>query len=276
MRLDEKSPTACALTSWRDRIHLLWVGTDRRLNLTSSSDGRRFAAPHQLPYSTYAYDRSSMDDSFSDVVITAPALAGTPERLHLAWTGDRGALTLLTADGRQFSGPTVFGHRSHQAPAVSSSGRGDPVLAWLDKGGRVNLLTGTTAPIRISQARSRLAPALCGHRDTQVLAWTGNDRRVNLLTLHERGPGSHLRLDEARTVCAPAVCGHRGGVLLAWTGNDRRVNLLTVVENRVTAPVRLEEARTGHAPAVCSHRGRLTLAWIGTDTHLNVADVPMT
>ncbi|MFL6123318.1 hypothetical protein [Actinophytocola sp.] len=273
VRLDEKSPTACALTSWRDRVHLLWVGTDRRLNLTSSPDGQRFARPHRLPHRTYAYDKSSMDDSFSDMVHTAPALVGTPERLYLAWTGDRGALTLLVADGREFASPTVLEHRSRQAPAVAASGRGAPVLAWLGRDGRVNLLT--TVPSRLSQARSAVAPALCGHRDSHVLAWLGNDRRVNLLTLHERGTGAHLRLEEARTFRAPAVCSHQGAVLLAWTGTDQRVNLLTVAENRVSTPIRLEEARTGHAPAVCSHRGRLTLAWIGTDRHLNTANVPM-
>jgi hypothetical protein len=275
VRLDEKSPTACVVTSWRDRIHVCWVGTDMRLNLASSPDGRRFEAKRTLPYRPFSYDNSSMDDSFSDMVVTAPALAAAPEHLYVAWTGTKAEVTLLAAD--DFA-PTALKHRSTQSPAVAVAGSAAPVLAWTGKGRRVNVLTWSgdpaAAPVRLTQARSNVAPALCGHRGAVVLAWTGTDRRVNVLTLHERGTGTHLRLEQARTLCAPAICSHQGAVLVAWTGTDRRVNLMTVAENRATEPVRLDEARTSFAPAVCTHRGGLVLVWTGSDTRLNVAQLP--
>lgn len=274
VRLDEKSHTACALTSWRDRIHLSWVGTDMKLNLTSSPDGRRFEAPQHLPYRALYYDASRMDDSFSNIVVTAPALASTPEHLYLAWTGADAKVALLAAG----FAPTVFKNRSYHGPAIAVSGQSAPVLAWIAKDRRVNLLrlsgAPAAAPARLTQARSMMGLALCGHRGDLVLAWTGTDRRVNVLTLQERGPGTHLRLEEARTLGAPAICSHHGGVLVAWTGTDRRVNLLTVADGRVTEPVRLNEARSVVGPAVCSHLGRLVLAWTGNDAHLNVAQLP--
>ena len=185
VRLNQTSRAACALTSWRDRIQLAWVGTDRRLNLASSADGQEFADTQRLPHRTYSYDRSSSDDTFSDIVVTSPAIVGAAERLHLAWSG--------------------------------------------------------------------------------------TDRRINLLTLAEQRSGAHVRLEQARTQLAPAVCSHRGSLVLAWTGSDRRVNLLTVAENQSTAPIRLEMARSDRAPAVCSHGGKLVVAWTGSDAHLNLA-----
>jgi hypothetical protein len=278
-RLGEKSPSGCALASWRDRVHLSWSGTDAALNLTGSADGRRFAAPRRLPYSTYCYDASSMGDAFSDFVVTAPAMAGTAEHLYLAWTRADATVALLTANARTFFEPRVFEHRSFGSPAVAVGASARPVMAWAGKDRRVNVLApaGTpAAPIRLSQARTVVAPALCGHRGALVLAWTGTDRRVNLLTLRDgQKPSAHLRLDAARTIFAPALCRVRDTLLLAWTGTDRRVNLMTVTDNGDGAAVRLNEARSLAAPAVCDHRGRLALAWTGTDAHLNVAFPPM-
>jgi hypothetical protein len=58
-----------------------------------------------------------------------------------------------------------------------------------------------------------------------LVAWTGSDRRVNLMTVTENRVTAHVRLDEARSVVAPAICSHRGRLVLAWTGTDARVNV---------------------------------------------------
>jgi hypothetical protein len=125
-----------------------------------------------------------MDDSFSDIVITAPAIAGLTERLYLAWTGTDRRINLLVADARAYSAPAVLAQRSAHTPAVSVSGHGAPVLAW-----------------------------------------TGTDRRINLLTVAGQRPGSHLRLEEAKSHLAPAVCSHQGNLVVAWTGTDAHLNL---------------------------------------------------
>lgn len=81
------------------------------------------------------------------------------------------------------------------------------------------------APLRIEQTRRVCAPAMCGHRGNLVLAWTGNDRRVNLLTLAEHlshttltatypdfepciAPGRRHRLGGIRNG-VPSRVGHR-------------------------------------------------------------------
>jgi hypothetical protein len=69
------------------------------------------------------------------------------------------------------------------------------------------------------------APALGSHQGSLVLAWTGSDHRVNILTGAEEPHGPPVRLDEARTAHAPALCSHQGGLIVAWSGTDRRLNL---------------------------------------------------
>lgn len=272
VRLDEKSPSSGALASWRGRLHLLWADTRTELRLTSSPDGRAFDDPHRFPHCAFSYDNSSSGDSFSDIIVTAPALAAAPDRLDIAWTSGDFAPHLFVADSRDGFTPAKLAERSYTSPAISVSDRGAPVLAWTGTDRHVNVLTlaERRPPIRLKQAKSSLAPALCGHRGSMVLAWTGTDRRVNLLTLSETRSSSHIRLEEARSVCAPAVCSHQGALVLAWTGTDRRVNLVKISEGRRTPPLRLEPARSVLAPAVCSHQGDLVVAWTGTDSRLNV------
>jgi hypothetical protein len=52
---------------------------------------------------------------------------------------------------------------------------------------RVNLLTlsggRATAPVRLAQAKSVVAPAVCRHRDALVLAWIGTDAHLNVAHL---------------------------------------------------------------------------------------------
>jgi hypothetical protein len=270
VRLEEKSLAACALTSWWDRIHLCWVGTDAKLNLASSSDGREFAVTRTLPHRVLSYR-----DSDSNYVVTAPALAGAPEHLYLSWTGTDTRVAVLCDGHREL----LRAHRA-QTPGLRVARGGGVRIGRPGVGLGRQEPTGEPAdPVReprdrtcpVGTGEKWVAPALCGHRGALVLAWVGTDRRVNVLTLQEHGPGTHLRLVEARTGDRPAICSHQGAVLVAWTGTDRRVNLMTVNENRVTVPVRLDEARSVVGPAVCSHRGRLVLAWTGTDARLNVA-----
>jgi hypothetical protein len=159
------------------------------------------------------------------------------------------------------------------------------MLAWTGTDRRVNLLAAGpgpylgsgppgTAKTTLEQARSADPPALCWHRDSLVLAWTGTDHRVNIVADAMNPPGPPVRLDGARTMHAPALCSHQGSLVLAWTGSDHRVNILTGAEEPHGPPVRLDEARTAHAPALCSHQGGLIVAWSGTDRRLNLARLP--
>jgi hypothetical protein len=55
------------------------------------------------------------------------------------------------------------------------------------------------------------------------VAWTGTDRRVNLLTRTDGAPTRPIRLEETKTAAAPAVCSHRGALMVAWAGSGRRL-----------------------------------------------------
>ena len=57
-----------------------------------------------------------------------------------------------------------------------------------------------------------------------MLAWTGTDRRVNLLTVGGQREGQPVRL-EAKTSASPALCSKGGDLALAWAGSDARLNL---------------------------------------------------
>jgi hypothetical protein len=82
-----------------------------------------------------------------------------------------------------------------------------------------------SVPIVLAQ-RSYSSPAVSasGH-GAPVLAWTGTDRSVNLLTVTGNRSNPPIRLEEARSWLAPAVCSHRGNLAVAWTGTDMHLNL---------------------------------------------------
>ncbi|HET6953276.1 MAG TPA: hypothetical protein VFI47_23045, partial [Acidimicrobiales bacterium] len=48
--LAEKSSASCAVASARGALHLAWTGSDSRLNLVSSGDGRHFGGKRTLPH----------------------------------------------------------------------------------------------------------------------------------------------------------------------------------------------------------------------------------
>lgn len=235
VRLEERSNTACAVTSTGDRVHLAWTGSDLHLNLASSPDGYAFADKQRLAHESYQrrdstdlFDSSKTNTTWEPL---PPALAASGERRYLAWTGSDGALRVVVAERGAFSSPVTFKERTDTSPSVATSERG------------------------------------------LTLAWIGTDRHVNLCTVAHDWSSRKLRLEEAKSGVTPAVCSHRGGLVVAWTGTDRRVNLLTLTDGAPTRPIRLEETKTAVAPAVCSHRGALMVAWAGSGRRLYVGQL---
>ena len=288
VRLGEKSAAACAVTTWRDQLYLAWTGTDMHINVASSVDGREIMGKQRLAGVSYKRVTKSSSgtnqSSTTETVALAPALAGSGARLFLTWTGSDGALNVLGAEHPDYPRPVTFKERTAESPSLTTAGPGDLAVAWTGTDRHVNLLTVAEGlpglPLRMGSAKSRFdeaksdnAPAVCSHEGRLILAWTGSDRRINLLTVAEYGPGVPVRLEEARSYGGPALCSHEGRLILAWTGSDRRINLLTVAEYGPGVPVRLEEARSYGAPALCSHQGRLILAWTGSDRRINLASV---
>jgi hypothetical protein len=223
----------------------------------------------------------------------AVVLTSWQDRLVLGWTGSDLHLNVASSpDGRVFGDKRRLKPRSYVRvsdgddwrtiplrPAVAGAG-GLLHVAWTAPNGKLNLTPVDGAPGRaespamVHRQRSASAPALAASgRDDLVLAWTGTDRHVNLLTLAGPRTGAPVWLRDARTDASPAVCRHGDAMVVAWTGGDRRINLMTVSAGGPAQPLRLEQARSPAGPALCSHRGRLVLAWAGGDRRVNLLTV---
>ena len=119
--LDEKSYAGCALASWGGRIHVAWTGSDYRVNLLSSPDGRAFDGKQTLPSRTYKlvreetsrsqFDKSHMSSSTTKAVALSPALAASPDAMHVAWTGTDSRLNVWDL-GRGRGGPVTLPERT--------------------------------------------------------------------------------------------------------------------------------------------------------------------
>jgi len=191
--LREKSSAAPALTSWQGRLYVAWTGTDTRLNVMSTPDGRSFSDKIRLDEKSYRTESSSSmgpgGSSTTDYICLSPALAGSASGVNLAWTGSDGHLNVQLA-------------RS----------------------------AGSPAHLRLLET-SRVAPSLAALGGGIALAWTGSDRHVNLLVSRGGSFSGAVRLDETSTH-SPAVCTHLGRLFLAGTGSDGRLNLARLGQAR--------------------------------------------
>ena len=175
----------------------------------------------------------------------AVAVTSWHDQLYLAWTGSDMHVNLASSpDGRAITGKRRTAQRSCLtfgrviipfAPALAVSGE-RLYLAWIGDG-VLNLLAAEhpadAAPVTFEEVGPDSPSLTTAGNDNLMLAWTGPDGHVNLLTLAGDSSGVPVLLGGAKT--------------------------------------RFEEAKSRHAPALCSHQGSLVLAWTGTDHHLNVA-----
>jgi hypothetical protein len=285
VKLDEKSSAGLAVVSWHGQLQLAWTGTDMRINLASSPDGLEITGKQRLDQRSYKQVTTGDGHATSTTTVAlAPSLAVSGDRLYLAWRGSNAALNLLVAEPPA-QGPVTLRERSGTSPRLAATGDGGLLLSWTGTDRHVNLLAldqdpylasgpPVAAKTTLEQARSAEPPAVCQHEGGAVLAWTGTDRRVNILLQAMAPSGPPVRLEAARSSHAPALCSHQGSLVLAWTGTDHRINILTGAEEAYGTPVRLDGARTSDAPALCSHQGSLIVGWSGTDRRLNLARLP--
>ena len=71
-------------------------------------------------------------------------------------------------------------------------------------------------------------PALVSHGGRLWVAWTGSDRRLNVMSSRD-GMTFHQRvvLDERSSV-QPALAVHDDRLVMAWAGGGNRINLATL------------------------------------------------
>ncbi len=283
VRLEEKSLVSCAVSSWRDRLYLAWTGTDYHINLASSADGRTITGKQRLARKSLSVVHIGWVAHFP----LPPALTASDTRLWLAWW-NCGNLFVCDAEHPGRPRPLHSEWTAGSPPSLTATEPGDLAVAYtIGFRRRVHLLTMTEDPSGgslLTRDRSRLdgaeynpnrgGIALCRHEGRLILAWTGTDRRIHVLTMAADEPGAPARLEETSSSWSrPALCSHQGRLILAWTGTDRHIYLLTLAADEPGAPARLEETRSSCAPALCSHQGRLILAWTGTDGRIHLGSV---
>jgi hypothetical protein len=280
--LEEKSRVSPAVASWENRLHLAWTGRDRRLNLLSSTGGGEFHKKRTLSYRSYQMFSIGAGSAGPQTVTVTfpPSLAGTPNGLHLAWTGSDTHLRLATfAMGLDEVPVDVTLAETSSGPcSIAAFGSGlllgwtlrrpyadvlvSPIKLLVSDGGRFS------APAHL-KATSRYRPAVCGVGDQIVVAWTATDRRINIVI--SPGSPSQKRLHlEAKTSHPPALSSLGDTVVVAWTGTDRHINLMAIRNRTAQAHVRLNQT-TSLGPALFSHLDELILAWTGGGGRLNVA-----
>src|SRR5216684_3953186 len=179
----------------------------------------------------------------------ACAVISWRDQVHIAWTGTDMRLNLASwPDGLELTGKQRLAQRSYKQVRRSSSGPNQSATSE------------TVA----------LPPSLAGSVEQLYMAWTGNNRALNVLVANPDPHSAAVTLKQRSTESPSVTTSERGDLILAWTGTDRHINLLTTDGDWSAAPVRLQEAKSDHAPALCSRHGVPVLAWTGTDRHISL------
>jgi len=269
----EFSQVGPALAEQGKLLYIAWTGTDGRLNIMYTDNGRDFSGKVTLL-------------EFSNV---APALA-VGGRLYIAWTGTDGRLNIMSSDnGIDFTNKATLREASVAAPAlITAALRGLPLpgrlyLAWTGTDGRLNVMSSDngrdfTNKVTLGET-SNVAPALVDYEGRLYLAWTGTDGRLNVMRSDNgRDFTNKVTLGET-SVHAPALVVFSARLNIAWTGTDGRLNIMSSLDGlKFGDPAQGDEkvtlADTSIAAPALSRlvnlRGGGYIAWTGADKRLNM------
>lgn len=220
--LSEMGPKGVALDG-ADKLTIGWTGTDSRLNLIPSSNGKDFG------------DKVTLDET-SNVApaLRSAALVGLPlpGRLFVAWTGTDGRLNLISStNGRDFGNKVTLSEMSNTAPALTDF-RGKIYIAWRGTDGRLNVMSSTNGrdfgeKVTLGET-SDLAPTLEVFNSSLHIAWTGTDGRLNVMYSSDGMNFVEKKTFANTSKAGPALArlsNLRGPVALAWTGPDGQLIL---------------------------------------------------
>ena len=160
------------------------------VNLASSPDGRAITGKQRTAQRSYHVGGGMAPEN----IAVAPALAVSGGRLYPAWTGGDYALNLLAAEHPADAAPVTLKEPSLDSPSLMTAGDDNLMLAWTGRGFHVTLLTlaadssGVLVPLedtktQFEKAKSYHAPALCSHRGSLIIAWSGTDHHLDVARL---------------------------------------------------------------------------------------------
>jgi hypothetical protein len=259
----ESTPSAPAITTFKNQLYLAWRGTDDHLNIENLATNSKTTLPDV------------------DTTSAAPALAPFGGRLVLAWTGtdaQHHLNVLSSTDGVHWGDKGTLAQTTFASdgPALAAYS-GSLVLGWTGTDTKLNDAFSTdgmnfgpaTTFGAYFGATSRYAPALATLNGDLYAAWTGTDTRLNYLDLRTgqktilRAGGQFPHSDNA-----PSLASNGNQLYLAWTGMDQtgRQNQINVIDatTGVQVPPTFESSYDGPSLAFGPGNTRY-IAWSGTD-----------
>ncbi|MDP9350150.1 MAG: hypothetical protein M3P51_01195 [Chloroflexota bacterium] len=264
--LPEMALGAPALASFEDvALVLAWTGTDRRLNVARSPDGRSFLGKITL-------DETSLD---------GPALTCGSGLTYRAWTGTRypNHLNILSSPDLQdfrniastpevrFGGRVTLDNTSPYGPALAF-GNGRVYVAWASPGASRTLNVASsgdgvhfTGEVELEEEAGG-APELAFMDGNLYVTWCGTDRSLNIMESPDGVSfGNKTTLSDGSDAHPTLARSSSGSFCLFCFGRDqeRRLNILVGRTVRdLDSGMRYNESSAA-APAVAEFRGLLHL-----------------
>jgi hypothetical protein len=215
----ERAGAACALGAANGSLCLAWTGTDTRLNLLWSADGRTFTAKETLHHRS---SHTQSNGQSTSVTPLPPALATIPTGLAMAWTGTDRRLNVMGLPGSHLQ-HVLLDERSNLGPALAASDT-EVALVWVGSDRRLNLvrggMNGSFGPPFTFEQKTSFSPAACYAGPNLVLAWTGTDRRPNLALVQPGVPVQPLILPEPSSR-ETRLLSLGNEIVLGWRNGDR-------------------------------------------------------
>ena len=274
VELPESSNAAPALADFESQhLVMAWTGTDGRLNVMASVDGRAFGG------------KVTLAETGSD----GPALAVGNGKLFLGWAGtdfpNHHLNVISSTDLHNFGDKVTIGETSPYAPALAF-GNGRLFIAWAGTDfpkHHLNVMSSTDGrnfgnKVTLGET-SGAAPSLAFIDGTLFVMWRGDglDQTLNIM---QSGDGKNF----SNKVTSPESSFHAPAMLkqtqlwLTWTGRDikQSLNLMTGVQPSALGGVETFADTSLAAPAMATFKSGVYIGWTGTDLpgrHLNVGQL---
>jgi hypothetical protein len=206
-----------ALAVFGGRLYLAFTGTDHRLNVECSTDGKGF------------HNKVTLGDKSN----TGPTLAAFGGRLYLAFTGTDGHINVeSSANGMRFSNHVTLNDSSFFSPSLAAY-RGRLYLAFTGTNTALNVESSTNGIVfgdkvtlnQTSAAAPALtveSPAVKGQLPHLVLGWTGTGNSfLNCMTsTNGQQFGGLVTFKESGLKGLAFVSPSPGKLDFAWTGTQ--------------------------------------------------------
>jgi hypothetical protein len=264
-----------ALAAFNGKLYLAFAGTDRQLNVMSSTDGLNFGTPVVIP------NNSSQ---------VGPGLAAFNGSLYLAWAGtdSRHRINYVTStDGVTWGGQTLFGNEASVGnPALAASST-QLLIAYNGVNSAHNLNVACIVCTSLSPGTKSIVPigsdfgvAITSSNDNFFVALTRNVPAKPIVVLSSLGAtplGFTLGQEIGGSNVGPAMGSLNGFVYIGWPtfwpAAPLVIQSFQVVNGTTLSPAggQNSSAQSAENIAIASFNGHLYYAWKASDNHLNIA-----